>query len=53
VRDPATGKSKRRWHKFMETKRAAQVECARLISELNGRTYLEPSKTMVAQFLDR
>jgi integrase len=53
VRDPATGKRKRRWHSFAGTKREAQIEAARLISELNGGTYLEPNKTTVAQFLDR
>ncbi|MDO8398915.1 MAG: tyrosine-type recombinase/integrase [Bradyrhizobium sp.] len=52
-RDAATGKRKRKWHSFAGTKRQAQVECARLISEMKGGTYLEPSKTTVAQFLDR
>ena len=27
VRDPQTGKRKRRWHSFEGTKRQAQVEC--------------------------
>jgi len=53
VRDPPTGNRKRRWHSFRGTKRAAQIECARLISELQGGTYLEPSKTTVAQFFER
>jgi integrase len=52
-RDAVTGKRKRKWHSFKGTKRGAQVECARLISEMKGGTYLEPSKTTVAQFLDR
>ncbi|QDM27886.1 site-specific integrase [Tardiphaga sp. vice304] len=52
-RDAATGQRKRKWHSFAGTKRQAQVECARLISELKGGNYLEPSKTTVAQFLDR
>jgi integrase len=52
-RDPASGKRKRRWHSFTGTKRTAQIECARLISEMQRGTYLEPSKTTVAQFLDR
>jgi hypothetical protein len=38
VRDAATGRRKRRWHSFAGTKREAQIECARLISELNGGT---------------
>jgi hypothetical protein len=52
-RDPATGKRKRKWHSFAGTKRQTQIECARLISEMKGGTYLEPSKTTIAQFLDR
>jgi len=52
-RDAATGKRKRKWHSFQGTKRQAQVECARLISEMKGGTYLEPSKTTIAQFFDR
>jgi hypothetical protein len=53
LRDPATGNRKRKWHSFKGTKRAAQIECARLISELQGGGYLEPSKVTLAQFLDR
>ena len=53
LRDPETGKRKRKWHSFRGTKREAQVECARLISEMKGGTYLEPSKTTVAQLLER
>jgi integrase len=54
VRDPATGKRKRKWHSLKATgKREAQIECARLISALDAGTYLEPDKTTVAQFLDR
>jgi integrase len=50
-RDPATGKRKRKWHSFSGTKRDAQVACSRLIAELSGGSYIEPAKTMVAQFL--
>ena len=53
VRDVETGKRKRRWHSFTGTKRAAQIESARLISQLSCGTYLEPNKTTLAQFLDR
>jgi hypothetical protein len=52
-RDAATGKRKRKWHSFKGTKRQAQVECARLISEMNGGSYVDPSKVTVLQFLDR
>jgi integrase len=53
VPDRATGKRRRKWHSFNGTKRQAQIECARLISGLQAGTYLEPSKTTLAQFLDR
>ena len=53
MRDPETGQRKRKWHKFAGTKRQAQDECARLISELNGGLYIEPTKITVGQFLDR
>lgn len=52
-RDPETGRRKRKWHSFAGSKRQAQVECARLISALRVGTYIEPSKTSFAQFLDR
>ena len=53
MRDPETGRRKRKWHSFAGTKRQAQIECARLISEVKVGTYIEPSKTTLAQFLDR
>jgi integrase len=52
-RDPATGKRKRKWHSFTGTKRQAQIECARLISEMSGGSYLEPSKITVVKFFER
>jgi integrase len=53
IPDPKTGKRRRKWHSYKGTKRQAQVECARLISAVQSGTYLEPSKTTLAQFLDR
>lgn len=53
VPDPATGKRRRKWHSFAGGKREAQVECARLISEIKGGIYLEPHKTTLAKFLER
>ncbi|MBA8819466.1 site-specific integrase [Ochrobactrum sp. P6BS-III] len=53
VPDPETGKRRRKWHTFHGTKRQAQVECARLVSELNGGVYIEPDKTTVSDFLKR
>jgi Phage integrase, N-terminal SAM-like domain len=51
MRDPETGKRKRKWHSFRGTKRQAQIESTRLISELQGGGYLEPSKVTFVQFL--
>jgi len=53
IRDPETGKRRRKWHNFAGTKREAQVECARLIAELAGGSYVEPARTSVAEFLER
>jgi integrase len=53
VRDPQTGKRRRRWHSFKGTKREAQVECARLVSEAQGGASVDPSRESVAGFIDR
>jgi len=53
LRDPVTGSRKRKWHSFAGTKRAAQVEAARLIHELKSGSYVDPSKATFAQFLNR
>jgi integrase len=52
IRDPGTGRRRRKWHNFAGTKREAQVECARLVAALSGGSYVEPSKTTVAQFME-
>ena len=51
--DAASGKRRRKWHSFKGTKREAQVKCARLVSDLQGGTYLEPDKSTVAQYMTR
>jgi len=53
VRDPQTGKRKRRWHKFQGTKREAQIQCAKLISEAQGGGAVDPSRITLGEFLDR
>jgi Phage integrase, N-terminal SAM-like domain len=53
LRDPATGKRRRKWHSFAGTKRQAQIERARLISEISRGLYIEPARITVAQYLDR
>jgi integrase len=52
LRDPATGRRRRKWHSFKGTKREAQKECARLIHELNVGTYIVPSKATLAAYLE-
>jgi integrase len=51
VRDPATGKRKRKWHSFEGTKREAQVKCAELIAAVGKGDYVESSKVTVAEFV--
>src|SRR5262245_10697923 len=53
VRDPATGKRKRRWHSFAGTKRQAQTECARLLIKTKNGTSVDPTRMTVAAFLER
>jgi len=53
VRDPTSGRRRRKWHSFAGTKRQAQIECARLISALQGNTYLEQAKVTVAAHMER
>src|SRR5215468_2555064 len=53
VRDSQGGKRKQRWHSFRGTKRQAQIECARLIAELQTGTAVEPSRMTVADFFER
>src|SRR5262249_44880470 len=53
MRDPESGKRRRKWHSFGGTKREAQVECARLISEITGGTHIDPTRLTTAAFLDR
>jgi len=53
LRDPATGKRRRKWHSFAGAKRQAQDECARIVAALRGGSYLEPAKITVAEHLER
>ena len=54
LRDPTTGKRKRKWHSLeAKGKREAQIECACIVSAMAGGNYLEPNKTTLAEFLNR
>jgi integrase len=51
--DPLTGKRRSRYHSFKGTKRDAEAELVRLIASANRGDYVDPSKTTLADFLDR
>jgi integrase len=53
MRDPTTGKRKRKWRSFIGTKRQAQVECAKLIAEIKNGTALDPAKVTLREYLER
>jgi integrase len=53
VPDPRTGKRRRKWYSFRGTKRQAQVESARLISEFKSGNALEPTKTTLSEYLEK
>jgi integrase len=48
-----SGKRRRKWHSFKGTKRQAQTECSRLITEMESGEYVEPSKVTVSEFFVR
>jgi hypothetical protein len=52
IRDDA-GKRRRKWHSFKGTKREAQIECSRLITEARGGAFVDPGRITVAEYLDR
>lgn len=53
VPHPGTGKRRRKWYSFKGTKRQAQVESARLISEYKSGNALEPTKITVGEYLEK
>jgi hypothetical protein len=46
------GKRRRKWHGFTGTKREAQAECAKLITEMKSGSYVEHHKQSLNDFLD-
>lgn len=52
IRDPETGRRKRKWHSFSGTKRGAQLECARLINAITHGIYVEPQRTTLKEYFD-
>jgi integrase len=55
IRDPVTGKRRRKWHSLPDCKgkRQAETACSRLVTEMQRGTYLEPGRCTVALFLAR
>jgi integrase len=55
IRDPVTGKRRRKWHSLPDCKgkRQAETACSHLITEMQRGTYLEPGRCTVASFLAR
>jgi integrase len=51
--DPLTGKRRIRYVAFRGTKRAAEIELARLVSQNAAGEGVDPSKSTVAEFADR
>lgn len=49
--DQKTKKTKYKWFSY-DTEDEAEKECARLITELNQGTFIEPSKMTVAEYMD-
>jgi integrase len=47
------GQRKRKWHSFRGTKREAQAESARLITELKSGSYIERNRQSLNDFLDK
>lgn len=53
-RDPSTGKRRQKWISFRGTKRAAQVECAKRIAQLErGSFVLDDAKLTLSEFIER
>jgi len=54
MRDAATGKRKRKWNSLnAKGKREAQIECARLISEMKNGTALDATRVTLREYLVR
>jgi integrase len=52
-RDPVTGKRMTRYHSFKGTKKEAEIELARLVTEHVAGNSVDPSKATLAEFMER
>ena len=48
----ASGKRKQKWHTVKGTKKEAEAELSRLLNEVNMGQYIEPTRMLVAQYLE-
>lgn len=51
-RDPETGKRRRKWHSGFLTRREAEAGLVDILSRLQQGSYVEPSRTTLAEFLE-
>ena len=49
--DPVTGKRRQRWITVQGNRKAAEKRRTELLHQLDNNTYMEPSRTTVAQYL--
>src|SRR5262245_38499287 len=52
-RDPVSGQRRRRWHSFRGTKRGAEAEAARLVSEAQKGIQVDSGRMTVTAFFER
>lgn len=50
--DPETGKRRQKWFSGYKTKKEAQADVAKKITELNEGTFIEPSKVTLKEYLN-
>ncbi|MGP8956908.1 Arm DNA-binding domain-containing protein, partial [Enterobacter mori] len=50
--DPETGKRRQKWFSGYKTKKEAQADVAKKITELNEGTFIEPSKVTLKDYLN-
>jgi len=51
--DPATGKRKQQWITVKGTKKEAEKRLADMLHQLDTGTFMKPSKTTLAEYLER
>jgi integrase len=49
--DPVTGERRRKWHRGYDRKKDAEAALAKLVTSVHDHTYIEPTKTTVAEWV--